>query len=158
MRKDNWTSQEDKVLSDTILAHIASGSTQLQAFEEVSAKVDRSSAACGFRWNSELRKIYTEEIQKAKTKRVESKMKRSNKNLTERVEKDYDDTFGGLLEKLKLKISLLEQELDRVKNENTRLKITLQDSRPDVVLSEDFKNMIKIIERARSLGVLEKTS
>ncbi|EPD81283.1 MULTISPECIES: RsfA family transcription factor [unclassified Paenibacillus] len=158
MRKDNWTSQEDKTLAHTILKHIASGSTQLQAFDEVSTIVGRSSAACGFRWNSELRKRYSEEIRNAKTKSIESKMKRSNNDYSKQPKLDYEETFGGLLDKLKSKIILLEHELDQVKTENARLKTALQDSRPDLVMSEDFKNMIKIIERARSLGVLEKTS
>ncbi|MDF2963448.1 MAG: precorrin-3B C17-methyltransferase, partial [Paenibacillus sp.] len=49
--------------------HIREGSTQLSAFEEVGEKIGRTAAACGFRWNSYVRKKYEAAIQIAKSQR-----------------------------------------------------------------------------------------
>ena len=47
------------------------GSTQLRAFEEVGRQLSRTSAACGFRWNSFVRKQYKSGIELAKKQRKE---------------------------------------------------------------------------------------
>jgi prespore-specific regulator len=57
------------ILAEVTLRHIREGSTQLAAFEEVGEKIGRTSAACGFRWNSFVRKKYETAIQNAKSQR-----------------------------------------------------------------------------------------
>ena len=52
-----------------MLRHIREGGTQLQAFEEVGKKLSRTAAACGFRWNSSIRKQYKSGIEVAKKQR-----------------------------------------------------------------------------------------
>lgn len=74
-RSDAWSEEEDQLLARTTISHIKSGSTQLAAFEEVGAKVTRTPASCGFRWNSQLRKQYSEELERAKKERVTSIIK-----------------------------------------------------------------------------------
>lgn len=69
MRSDEWTKREDEFLVQTILEYVRYGKTQLEAFEDIGDKLDRSAAACGFRWNKELRKNYTEELRIARRKR-----------------------------------------------------------------------------------------
>ena len=59
VRQDAWTNDEDLILAEVVLRHIREGSTQLAAFEEVAEKLNRTPAACGFRWNSTIRKKYT---------------------------------------------------------------------------------------------------
>jgi len=66
LRQDGWSEDEDLVLAEVILKHIRDGSTQLAAFDEVAAKLGRTAAACGFRWNSTIRHKYTAAIQIAK--------------------------------------------------------------------------------------------
>src|SRR5690606_16634074 len=56
-----------------VLAHIRDGSTQLQAFEAAGRKLKRTAAACGFRWNSNIRKQYKEAIDLAKKQKKEKK-------------------------------------------------------------------------------------
>lgn len=72
-RQDAWSQDEDLLLAEVVLRHIREGSTQLQAFEEVGRQLTRTSAACGFRWNSFVRKQYKSGIDLAKKQRKELK-------------------------------------------------------------------------------------
>ncbi|TCS84429.1 RsfA family transcriptional regulator [Tepidibacillus fermentans] len=72
-RQDAWTEDEDLLLAEVILRHIREGSTQLKAFEEIGQKLNRTPAACGFRWNSLIRKKYEAAIQIAKAQRQKRK-------------------------------------------------------------------------------------
>ncbi|MFD1772946.1 RsfA family transcriptional regulator [Paenibacillus rhizophilus] len=69
IRQDAWSEEDDLILAEVTLRHIREGSTQLAAFEEVGEKIGRTSAACGFRWNSCVRKSYEEAIAIAKGQR-----------------------------------------------------------------------------------------
>lgn len=69
IRQDAWTADDDLILAEVTLRHIREGGTQLAAFEEVGEKIGRTSAACGFRWNSFVRKKYEAAIQLAKAQR-----------------------------------------------------------------------------------------
>jgi prespore-specific regulator len=68
-RQDAWTQDEDLLLAEVVLRHIREGGTQLQAFEEVGKRLSRTAAACGFRWNSSIRKQYKSGIEVAKKQR-----------------------------------------------------------------------------------------
>ncbi|EKN66323.1 putative spore coat protein regulator protein YlbO [Neobacillus bataviensis LMG 21833] len=72
-RQDAWSQDEDLLLAEVVLRHIREGGTQLQAFEEVGKRLSRTSAACGFRWNSYVRKQYKSGIELAKKQRKELK-------------------------------------------------------------------------------------
>ena len=67
LRQDAWSHEEDLLLKDMVINYIASGQTQLQAFDLVATELHRTPAACGFRWNKELRGRYQVEISEAKT-------------------------------------------------------------------------------------------
>jgi prespore-specific regulator len=69
VRQDAWSPDDDIILAEVTLRHIREGSTQLAAFEEVGERIGRTSAACGFRWNSCVRKRYDDAIQIAKQHR-----------------------------------------------------------------------------------------
>lgn len=73
VRHDAWSHEDDLLLAETVLRFIREGSTQTAAFEEVGEKLNRTAAACGFRWNSELRKQYIQAIELAKKRRKEKK-------------------------------------------------------------------------------------
>lgn len=68
-RQDAWSEEDDLLLAETVLRHIREGSTQLNAFEEVGDKLNRTSAACGFRWNAVVRQDYMKAIDLAKKQR-----------------------------------------------------------------------------------------
>ncbi|MGM9925840.1 MAG: RsfA family transcriptional regulator [Bacillus sp. (in: firmicutes)] len=69
LRQDAWTEEDDLLLAETVLRHVREGSTQLNAFEEVGDKLNRTSAACGFRWNAVVRHNYEKALQLAKKQR-----------------------------------------------------------------------------------------
>ena len=69
VRQDAWTDEDDLLLAETVLRHVREGSTQLNAFEEVGDKLNRTSAACGFRWNAVVRHNYEKALQLAKKQR-----------------------------------------------------------------------------------------
>ena len=69
VRQDAWTDENDLLLAETVLRHVREGSTQLNAFEEVGDKLNRTSAACGFRWNAVVRHRYEKALQLAKKQR-----------------------------------------------------------------------------------------
>ncbi|MCD4838098.1 RsfA family transcriptional regulator [Neobacillus sedimentimangrovi] len=69
VRQDAWTEENDLLLAETVLRHVREGSTQLNAFEEVGDKLNRTSAACGFRWNAVVRHRYEKALQLAKKQR-----------------------------------------------------------------------------------------
>lgn len=73
VRQDAWSYEDDLLLAETVLRHVREGSTQLNAFEEVGDKLNRTSAACGFRWNAEVRKKYDHAMELAKRQRKEKK-------------------------------------------------------------------------------------
>ncbi|WP_407269549.1 RsfA family transcriptional regulator [Radiobacillus sp. PE A8.2] len=83
VRQDAWSHEDDLLLAETVLRHIREGSTQLNAFEEVGDKLNRTSAACGFRWNAEVRKRYEQAVSIAKRQRKEKKraMAKSQKTI-----------------------------------------------------------------------------
>lgn len=68
-RQDAWSADDDLILAEVTLRHIRDGGTQLKAFEEVGERIGRTAAACGFRWNSCVRKRYETAIQIAKGQR-----------------------------------------------------------------------------------------
>ncbi|MCA0982645.1 RsfA family transcriptional regulator [Halobacillus yeomjeoni] len=73
VRQDAWSHEDDLLLAETVLRHIREGSTQLKAFDEVGDVLNRTSAACGFRWNAEVRQKYEQAVELAKKQRKEKK-------------------------------------------------------------------------------------
>ncbi len=98
-RQDAWTKEDDFLLAETVLRHIRSGSTQLKAFDEVGDQLNRTSAACGFRWNAEVRQNYEEAIQLAKKQRKELKRSEARiekeKYLKTKEEKQLKITYNA---------------------------------------------------------------
>ena len=85
VRQDAWSHEDDLLLAETVLRHVREGSTQLNAFDEVGDKLNRTSAACGFRWNAEVRRKYDNAMDLAKRQRKERK--RAQATNIERIRK-----------------------------------------------------------------------
>ncbi|WP_066176020.1 RsfA family transcriptional regulator [Bacillus marinisedimentorum] len=85
VRQDAWSEEDDLLLAETVLRHIREGSTQLNAFDEVGDKLNRTSAACGFRWNAVVRNKYEQAISLAKKQRKEKKRAEQGRKQTERT-------------------------------------------------------------------------
>ncbi|PSL45841.1 prespore-specific regulator [Salsuginibacillus halophilus] len=73
VRQDAWSHEDDVFLAETVLEHIRTGSTQLKAFDEVGDRMNRTSAACGFRWNAVVRPRYEAQVAEAKRERKRRK-------------------------------------------------------------------------------------
>lgn len=71
IRQDAWLKENDELLAEAVIRHVKEGSTQLNAFEEAGDVLNRTAAACGFRWNAVVRKIYEKELREAKKERKE---------------------------------------------------------------------------------------
>ena len=152
-RQDAWTEEEDLILAETVLKYIREGNTQLAAFKEVGMKLSRTAAACGFRWNSTVRKKYEKAIQLAKQERKKRLLKETGdlkkQNLT------LDDVIEFLQS-----FSTSNEMLIELKKENERLKAELEKQKADYemklarlkdeneMLKKEYKAMFEIIDRA----------
>ncbi|WP_405169357.1 RsfA family transcriptional regulator [Paenibacillus sp. FSL H3-0286] len=149
-RKDSWSQSDDSLLSDIALDYIRTGKTQLQAFEKVSEALNRTPAACGFRWNSTLRHKFAKEIDEAKIIRYSLKDK-----LSKKVAKQDENNLSVISIDLVL-ISLLniKREYEEMKQMLLEKEKTIQEyeakNTPDIkeVLSDDMKNFLRILGKS----------
>ncbi|MDF2945878.1 MAG: gerR [Bacillales bacterium] len=170
-RQDAWTDDEDKLLANTVIQFILEGGTQLSAFEVVGKKLSRTSAACGFRWNSAVRKNYINDIAAAKKKK---KLAGKNKvkvipevSSNENVVKDNRDVdresntlqiFSrvkediGVLEAIFLNKGKEDKSFQQLKLENEQLKNKVMVLQQEITLiEEDYKAFMTLMDRARKL-------
>lgn len=180
VRQDAWTKDEDLLLAEVVLRHIREGSTQLKAFEEVGQKLSRTPAACGFRWNSFVRKQYKTGIELAKNQRKE--LKKKNQELLEEsqpsdhisdmitVYHESDklsfDQVISFLQELKGKESQMatsNYELQNIKDQYIELERKVQNiieenellRKENKSLKDDYLALLSIMEKARKLAVKE---
>lgn len=115
-RQDAWSQDEDLLLAEVVLRNIREGGTQLKAFEEVGKQLSRTAAACGFRWNSYVRKQYKSGIELAKKQRKEAKKQVKAQEVTEEAQAAASETLSPVQEKQEkqsnLSIEAVKQYLD----------------------------------------------
>lgn len=112
VRQDAWMEENDVLLAETVLRHVREGSTQLSAFEEVGDALNRTAAACGFRWNAVVRSNYEEELEEAKKERKQA-MRMLGNEFKRRGQQLYTPTQGGQ-EESNISIPLSALSLDTV--------------------------------------------
>lgn len=172
VRQDAWTKDEDLFLAEVVLRHIREGSTQLKAFEEVGKALNRTAAACGFRWNSTVRKQYKAAIDLAKKQRKELKKKQNSPSFTQefitRQGLSSEMTPSGKQLTLQDVIAFLqeyhlkEQELERStvsKQEQEELANKLKDLEQEFeslkkkyqTLQKEYFGLLTIMDKARKL-------
>jgi prespore-specific regulator len=188
VRQDAWSPDDDLILAEVTLRHIREGSTQLAAFEEVGQRIGRTSAACGFRWNSCVRKRYDEAIGMAKQQRQKrSYLKKQGITAisgSERMVSDdgesakievmsaeslsleaiirYLRQWKGSVQDMSRQIRQMEKELKdkdeqlrEFKERNERLSKEVDEVQTDYqVVNDDYKALIRIMDRARRLAFL----
>lgn len=168
-RQDSWSKDEDVLLAEVVLRHIREGSTQLAAFDEVGKKLSRTAAACGFRWNSYVRKQYASAIELAKKQRKEQNKSPADVSNTLL----QDNTHDNIGAKFKEVIALLQEMNDAYENssrlllENNQLKEQLKQlEQQNKILEEqlsnlklqyekmesDYQSMLDIMDRARKMA------
>ncbi|RBW70223.1 RsfA family transcriptional regulator [Bacillus taeanensis] len=180
VRQDAWNSDEDMVLAEMVLRHIREGSTQLEAFKEVAEQLSRTPAACGFRWNSLIRKSYQSAIEIAKQQRKELKKQQVTDEISNEIkeeqksfsnENDHNNAIKmvDVISYLKL-LQKEQKQLDIIKKENARLTKEVEELKTNngalnkelqlinekyQTVREDYKALISIMERARKMIVFE---
>ncbi|TFE31721.1 RsfA family transcriptional regulator [Cohnella luojiensis] len=188
VRQDAWSPDDDLILAEVTLRHIREGSTQLSAFEEVGQRIARTSAACGFRWNSCVRKRYDEAIGMAKQQRQKrnylkkqgiSTISGAERLVVEEGDNGKNDLLSaesmsleaiirylrqwkGTVQEMSRQIRHLEKELkdkdDRLneyREVNERLSKEVNEVQTDYrVVNDDYKALIRIMDRARRLAFL----
>lgn len=81
----NWTTEEEKIIANVILAEVSIGSTLQKAYNIATEKVnaafgnDRTSEGVAFRWNSILKNNYIKEFE---TVKAQGKLARGNAPIT----------------------------------------------------------------------------
>lgn len=173
-RQDAWSADEDLLLAELVLSHIRGGSTQLKAFEEAGKKLKRTAAACGFRWNSNIRKQYKEEINQAKKARKQLKMGEAPATTTDPQEMENNQLAqqpsSTILANATSLLGEIEKELaelDSYKTENKRLKeeirnlealnVTANEKVKEVVekyqqLKKDYHSLMYLLDKARKIA------
>ncbi len=211
VRQDAWTEENDLLLAETVLRHVREGSTQLNAFEEVGDRLNRTSAACGFRWNAVVRHRYEKALELAKKQRKQrqrilGKEHGGKKKLLYNPPVPSLEEIGLLTEPLKvdgntdgsqpeagtegtasveagkgltlemiiaylqnlasstIRADILKNENERLKRENAELKGKNEELEKKVeeleknssTMQEDYETLMKIMNRARKLVLLEE--
>ena len=174
VRQDAWTQEEDLLLAEVVLRYIREGGTQLQAFEEVGQLLSRTAAACGFRWNSYVRKQYKEEIELAKKQRKERKKEAAASEERERKRKeeitDKNLTWSDVITFLQTH-GQKAHDSQRIADENRALKKDMEQLQQMITklqaekealqkqltaVQEEYKTLLAIMERARKMAELEE--
>lgn len=167
-REDSWNDEHDQLLAEVVLSHIRSGSTQLAAFEEAASKINRTAAACGFRFNKDLRKKYENDIQVAKQNRLrkqkpaQKEVKQvasiSSMSVSADIPIEHSISYNEALHKIiKLaneqmqKYDVLLKENILLREENNELKSRKKQTSPEVLAQEDLDAFLQIMKRAKSL-------
>lgn len=179
VRQDAWTPDDDLILAEVTLRHIREGGTQLKAFEEVGERIGRTPAACGFRWNSCVRKRYEEAIRLAKAERQKRGKKAGREAGRETAggrkaaaardaELSIDRVIRFLrqwkneqaetkrrLKQLEKELKSKQEELEALRRENETLKSQIESAKSDYqIMNEDYKALLQIMDRARKLAFL----
>lgn len=176
VRQDAWSHEDDVLLADTVLNHIKRGSTQLKAFEEVGDQLNRTAAACGFRWNAVVRDQYDNKIADAKRERKNHQRKDAanavahtfgNHNHREATATAQTDAAKEQGESMSIDdvISFLQQYkhqshddsnvLEQNKSlteENQHLRERLQK------IEQDHDSLMQVINRARNMMFLDEST
>ncbi|MFC7320983.1 RsfA family transcriptional regulator [Halobacillus campisalis] len=181
VRQDAWSHEDDLLLAETVLRHIREGSTQLRAFDEVGDVLNRTSAACGFRWNAEIRQKYEQAVELAKKQRKEKKRSEAAfQQPVAAIPKTHSDTVHREIEapmeenneeildlnqvisylkslqkesKSQLGLSSKLQELEEEKQELLKENEQLHNQLNS--LKEDYQAFISIMDRARKMTMFD---
>ncbi|MEM1504431.1 RsfA family transcriptional regulator [Domibacillus sp. 8LH] len=177
VRQDAWSEEHDLLLAETVLHHVREGSTQLKAFEEVGNALNRTGAACGFRWNAVIRQQYEKALGLARKQRKQhfrNQQKQGRVSLGLHVveekhqprQKAIDSLSSGsltikdvigFLETLNVSgedYDLLQRELETTKREKAELELKFaQLEKSALIMKNDYEEIVKIMDRARRMVV-----
>jgi len=149
-RKDSWTMEDDNLLAEVVLANVRDGKTQLEAFQEAAERLGRTPQACGFRWNSVVRKQYEAQLMEAKQNKKSSKESESTKT----INSDPFTTLTIAIEQASQAYNQLQKDYVKLQRQYAKLQRKLEE-RPH---TKDLDTLLQIINNAKELGLLNKES
>ncbi|MFC7685869.1 RsfA family transcriptional regulator [Ureibacillus sp. GCM10028918] len=182
IRQDAWLKENDELLAEAVIRHVKEGSTQLNAFEEAGDALNRTAAACGFRWNAVVRRLYEKELAEAKKERKE-RMRVLGMNGRRRTQSVYllpnsqptEETKSLPLSALNLDIiiayllrlqhqggndmeatkwrHIANTSTEKVKELELQLRRLQQENKE---IREDYEQFVQIMNRARRLVTLDE--
>ncbi|WP_304653944.1 RsfA family transcriptional regulator [Domibacillus sp. PGB-M46] len=177
VRQDAWSEENDLLLAETVLRHVREGSTQLKAFEEVGDTLNRTAAACGFRWNAVIRQQYEKALGLARKQRKQYLRGGQKKDrtsglhvITENNPADQDTVEIPSSNTLTIKQIIaflqnintsgedyesLRRELETVKQEKTAIETKYEELEKRArTMQQDYEDLVRIMDRARKMVVL----
>lgn len=160
-----WSDHDDSILARIVIQHIKNGSTQLKAFEEVGQTLSRTASACGFRWNSNVRKKYKQHIKAAKEYRqlIKNDTRLLPRDLRDIIIKEIDfDSLISFLQYLKIKHNKTQHRITQLKSdlEEINKNISILKKERDELQSltglrlgvfqndEDYQALLRILQHA----------
>lgn len=160
-RQDAWTDEEDLLLAEVVLRHIKDGGTQLSAFHEVGRHLSRTSAACGFRWNSYVRKQYKNQIEAAKHERKTNAVQAHAHSYAQLQLNDKDITIDHIIAYLQEykeqkrdnyyeRVLELEQQTKQLREEKEYLLEQLS------IYEQEYEMLFDFIEKKRNVVTTER--
>ncbi|OUM95367.1 MAG: hypothetical protein A9Z00_08415 [Thermobacillus sp. ZCTH02-B1] len=171
-----WTPSEDETLVSVIRQHLESGSSLTAAFAAAAELLPgRSAAACGFRWNTELKNHYTLPVQPRRGRRQRQPAQDAGRapaeNAGAAAAKGSAKTtplpaaLSQLLDaapKVQVLFANLSQELnqcrDRMKmiekeNKALRQRIATLEALSDAAAQADLETLYRLLQRARQMNL-----
>ncbi|MFL1672543.1 RsfA family transcriptional regulator [Paenibacillus dendritiformis] len=131
-RKDTWKYEDDLILADIVLGYMKSGDTQTKAFEEAAKSLGRTSQACGFRWNSEVRKNYAKEIANIRSNKKRNQYVSVNSNVVSK------NSVDELLQEVKLAAINLNEKIAELEHQ---MKVNA---------TQEYQRLAEILDQAQN--------
>ncbi|MGE7842396.1 RsfA family transcriptional regulator [Lysinibacillus sp. NPDC093712] len=180
VRQDAWLEENDELLAEAVIRHVTEGSTQLNAFEEAGDALNRTAAACGFRWNAVVRKTYEEQLADAKKERKErmrvlgAPARRRSTNMFTITNSDTDSKsipLSALSLDIVIAYLLRLQHSGEIGNESSKWrqlvhvtseknkkleKTIVQLEEENRAIRKDYEQFVQIMNRARRLVTLDE--
>lgn len=170
-----WTADEDETLVGVIRQHMESGSSLTAAFAAAAELLPgRTAAACGFRWNTELKNHYTLPVQPRRGRRQRQadgnpKPSRTADNAASSASSirktQLPAALSQLLDavpKVQMLFANLTRELtgcrDKLKlvekeNKELRQRISALEALSDAAAQADLETLHRLLQRARQLNL-----
>lgn len=118
-RKGSWSEKEDQMLLEKVIQYTRKGKAKLEAFKDIAEEINRTPAACGYRWNAKLRSNFQEDLKQARQHKdsvasINQKETENPLQLALQYLKSLDDYHIDSFERIR--------ELSDLKQENEQLK------------------------------------
>ncbi|MBJ9989256.1 MULTISPECIES: hypothetical protein [Paenibacillus] len=155
-RKNTWSVDDDKLLTDLVLTCMKNGGTQTHAFQVAAVELGRTIAACSFRWNSTLKKKYENSIRELNPKMIPQGKENSTLITNEPITQELPS--NNLIKEISDYINELEEKIEQQQQEIEKLREQTKINRDRLIASDDLQKIISIISSAKQKGYLGRAN